>query len=489
MIPDRETAASGIAELRAEIVRLNKVVEALADRAACTSGIPQTDFGVFQATIMLEDQVRSRTDELLLAKDMLGQSERQLRNILEHAPIGMAITDMSMHFILVNQSFCDIVGYSREELVRLTPLAITHPDDYEASKDNLQRLMEGKVDSYHTEKRYLRKDGSAVWVHLTTSLLCNAQGKPLQFIAQIQNITARRRADEQLRLAASVYHASSEAMLVTDVDNRIIATNPAFSALTGYSEDEVLGKNPRMLSSGRQDDIFYQRMWQAVMQAGHWEGEIWNHKKNGEVYAEWLCINLIRDDAGEVTNYVALFSDITEKKKSEEHIWRCANYDTLTELPNRRLFSDRLEQGIRKASRSGEPLALLFIDLDHFKEVNDTLGHQGGDELLIEAARRISACVRDSDNVARLGGDEFTVILFDAAGADRAGRVAKSLLAALDQPFQVTGMTAKISASIGIAMYPSDAPDMEILLKHADHAMYLAKKAGRNRYCYFTVAT
>ena len=471
--------------LRAEVVRLNKMVEALADRAELTSGIAQTDFGVFQATIMLEDQVRSRTSELLLAKDQLGQSERQLRNILEHAPTGMAIGDLDGRFILVNQSFCDIVGYSREELLQLTPVEISHPDDMGASNSNLQRLIAGEVSAYQFEKRYVRKDGGLVWVHLTTSLLCDAQGKPMHLIGQIQDITARRHADEQLRLAAAVYHASSEAMIVTDANNIIVATNPAFSVLTGYSAQEVQGKTPHILSSGQHDAAFYRVMWQTIVQTGHWEGEIWNRKKSGELYVEWLSVNLVTGDDGEVANYVALFSDITEKKKTEELVWRHANYDSLTRLPNRRLFGDRLEQGIRKASRSGEPLALLFIDLDHFKEVNDTLGHPAGDELLVEAAQRISACVRESDTVARLGGDEFTVILFDAAGADRAGRVADSLIAALCQPFQVAGSTVQISASIGIALYPDDAPGIEILLKHADHAMYLAKNSGKNRYCYF----
>jgi diguanylate cyclase (GGDEF)-like protein/PAS domain S-box-containing protein len=480
------TLITEIAELRIEIVRLNKMVEALADRAECTSGAPQTDFGVFQATIMLEDQVRSRTNELMLTKEQLGQSERQLRNILEHAPIGMATIDMSKRFTLVNQSFCDIIGYTKEELVQLTPLDISHPDDLDSSSNNLQRLMEGKVNAYQLEKRYLRKDGSTVWVHLTTSLLCDAEGKPLQFIAQIQDVTARRHTDEQLRLAASAYHSSSEAMIVTDADNRIIATNPAFSALTGYDAEEVLGKNPRILSSGRHDAAFYNDVWQTIMQAGHWEGEIWNRKKNGEIYAEWLSVNLVRDNDGGIANYVALFSDITEKKKSEEQIWRHANYDALTQLPNRRLFIDRLEQSVLKASRSGEPLALLFVDLDRFKEVNDMLGHQGGDELLVEAARRISTCVRESDTVARLGGDEFTVILAGGAGTERAGRVAELLIAALGQPFQVVGSTVQISASIGIALYPDNAPSMDILLKNADHAMYQAKNSGKNRYRYFT---
>jgi diguanylate cyclase (GGDEF)-like protein/PAS domain S-box-containing protein len=471
--------------LSTEIIRLNKIIDALTDRAERTETISQTDFGIFQSTIILEDQVRSRTSELLRVKEQLGQSELKLRNILEHAPIGMAITDITTRFTMVNQAFCDIVGYTKTELLQLTPLDISLSEDKAYSRSMLQQLIDGKVDAYQIEKRYQRKDGSAVWVHLTTSLLCNAQGKPQNFIAQILDITARRRSDEQLRLAATVYHASSEAMMVTDANNFIVATNPAFTALTGYSEREALGKNPRMLSSGLQDKMFYQRMWQAIGQNGHWEGEIWNRKINGEVYVEWLSINRIRDDSSEVINYVALFSDVTEKKKAEEQVWRHANFDTLTQLPNRRLFHDRLEQGIRKASRSGESLALFFLDLDRFKEVNDTYGHHAGDQLLIEAARRISACVRESDTVARLGGDEFTLILFDAADKELTDRIAKSLITCLEKPFMITGNTVQISASIGIARYPVDAADKEILLRNADHAMYLAKNSGKNTYCYF----
>ncbi|MBI3705968.1 MAG: PAS domain S-box protein, partial [Rhizobiales bacterium] len=322
-------SAAEIGELRAEVVRLNKMVEALADRAERTSAVPQTDFGVFQATIMLEDQVRSRTSELMLAKEQLGQSERQLRTILEYAPIGMAIADINGRFTLVNQAFCDIVGYSREELLALSPLDISHPDEFAASRVSLERLMAGEVNAYQMEKRYLRKDGGMVWVHLTTSLLRDAQGKPMHLIGQVQDITARRRADEQLRLAAAVYHASSEAMIVTDASNIIVATNPAFTELTGYGEQEVLGKKPQIWSSGRHDGAFYRAMWQAITEHGRWEGEIWNRKKSGEVYVEWLSVNLIRDDAGDVANYVALFSDITERKKSEEQILRHANYDPL----------------------------------------------------------------------------------------------------------------------------------------------------------------
>ena len=222
---------------------------------------------------------------------------------------------------------------------------------------------------------------------------------------------SRQRAEEQLHLASSIYLNSAEAVLVTDASNRIIAINPAFTKITGYTLDELVGKDPALLSSGRHDSAFFQQLWRDLKEKDLWQGEIWNRRKNGELFPEWLTINSIRDDQGDVQQYVALGSDITNKVRSDELIWHQANYDFLTDLPNRYMFQDRLEQELRKAHRQHCLLALLFIDLDRFKDVNDSLGHPVGDLLLMEAARRISVCIRESDTVARMGGDEFTVVL------------------------------------------------------------------------------
>jgi len=212
-----------------------------------------------------------------------------------------------------------------------------------------------------------------------------------------------------------VLQTSSEGMMITDESNEIIAINPAFSRITGYSLEEVKGKNPRMFKSDRHDPAFFQSMWSGITTTGQWQGEIWDKNRKGETQAKWLTINTIRNKDGSIHRYMALFSDITEKKKSEELIWRQANFDTLTGLPNRDMFRDRLRQEVKKSIRAELPLALLLVDLDQFKEVNDTLGHAVGDMLLIEAARRISACVRESDTVARLGGDEFTIVISEIA--------------------------------------------------------------------------
>jgi diguanylate cyclase (GGDEF)-like protein/PAS domain S-box-containing protein len=314
----------------------------------------------------------------------------------------------------------------------------------------------------------------------------------IQFIEQTASLASiaieRSRNIDEIRLAAMVYQHSSEAMAVTDAENRIIAINPAFTRLTGYELSEVAGQTPRMLNSGHHDAHFFKEMWASILASGCWQGEIWNRHKSGEVFVETLSINTIFDEDGAVYRRVSLFYDITEKKRSEELIWRQANFDSHTGLPNRRMFYDRLEQMLKLAHRTGLPVALMFIDLDHFKEVNDTLGHDMGDVLLHEAARRLSSCVRESDTVARMGGDEFTVILGEIADTERVSRIAQTILDRLAEPFLLGEETVYVSASIGITLYPDDADDADLLVKNADRAMYAAKRHGRNRYGYFTAA-
>ena len=292
---------------------------------------------------------------------------------------------------------------------------------------------------------------------------------------------------DDLQLAATIFDASSEAMVITDAENRIITVNPAFTATTGYTINEVVGQNPRVLKSGKHRNDFYQDMWSSLNTMGHWSGEVWNLRKNGDLYAEWLSINIIFNDDGSKRMHVAIFSDITEKKQADELIWKQANYDHLTGLPNRRLFRDRLEQSLKMSHRTSEPMALLFIDLDHFKEVNDAMGHDVGDQLLIEAAKRISQCVRDVDTVARMGGDEFTVILSQILGAQYAGKIANQIILGLSQPYVINDTVLNVSASVGISLYPTDGTTSEQVLKSADKAMYAAKNGGRGRYIYSAI--
>ncbi len=293
--------------------------------------------------------------------------------------------------------------------------------------------------------------------------------------------------EQSMKLATAIYQSNADAIVVTDKDNLITDVNPAFTRITGYAREEVIGKNPRLMQSGRHDVQFYRAMWHAIMNVGHWHGEIWDKRKNGELYAKEVNILALRREDGSVYCHVAQFSDITEKKHKDELIHWQANYDPLTNLPNRRLFNDRLGQAIKLAHRTSLPLALFFIDLDYFKEINDKLGHANGDALLMEVARRISSCVREADTVARLGGDEFTVILPEFGDVSQTRRIAEQIVEKMSEPFYFVSIEEgqHISASIGIALYPDDAQDLNSLLKCADKAMYAAKAAGRNRFIYY----
>ena len=288
---------------------------------------------------------------------------------------------------------------------------------------------------------------------------------------------------EALRLAELVYNTSTDGMLVTDGANRIIAINPAFTKLTGYEFSDVEGRNPSMLRSGRQDDAFYPAMWNTLELTGQWRGELWNRRRNGEVYPEWLTIHRVDDDEGRPHRYVALFSDITERKRMEEQTWRHANFDPLTQLPNRRLFFELLNHEITKMKRENGSLAVLFLDLDRFKEINDGFGHDVGDSVLIEAARRVKGALRASDTVARLGGDEFTIILSDPKSPAAVEQVVRKIRESLAQPFALSDSNeGYVTGSVGIALYPNDATSPDMLIRRADHAMYLAKAAGRNGF-------
>lgn len=296
-----------------------------------------------------------------------------------------------------------------------------------------------------------------------------------------------KRSEVQLKLAAKVFEQSTEGFLITDAQSNIIRVNQAFTAITGYSEAEILGKNPRLLGSGRQSQDFYRTMWQQINSVGYWQGEIWNRRKNGQEYPEFLSISAVHNDLGQVTEYVAVFSDITEQKASEDQLTFNAMHDPLTALPNRVLLFHSLEHAIEMAHREGKQLALLMLDLDGFKHVNDSFGHLLGDQLLQQVAERLASRLRGVDMVARLGGDEFTVLLEDLAHEDDAARVAEAIIEDLSEPWQLPDVgEVRIGVSIGISLYPQHGDNPEILLQQADTALYHSKAAGRNRFSYFS---
>ncbi|AOY90135.1 diguanylate cyclase [Marinobacter salinus] len=292
-----------------------------------------------------------------------------------------------------------------------------------------------------------------------------------------------------LQLAERVIESSFEGIMVTDHNVTIEFVNPAFTYLTGYTSEEVIGKTPEILSSGRHDSDFYQRMWQSLVNHGYWRGEIWNRRKTGELYLELLTITAIKDDENNTTHYAGLFTDITQNKKNEEQIRQLAYYDALTGIPNRRLLEDRLEHAIRHAHRKTLLLAVMFMDLDHFKQVNDTLGHATGDELLLQFTARVQECLREDDTLARLGGDEFIILLPEMESPDDVLRIADRLIAISREPYRIGGESIQIGSSIGISLYPEDGATADTLLQAADAAMYRAKRDGRNLFRLFNQET
>ena len=422
-------------------------------------------------------------------EDELRRNNYLITNLTSHVP-GLIYqyrldADGQGSFPFVSEAVKDMYGLTPQEVYD-DPHALfsfAHPDDLDDLNKSIMESARTLQDWRHEYRVSLPKLGLR-WL-MGHSIPEKQEDGSIIWYGFITDVTDRKISEEGLQLAAMVYECSTEGIVVTNVDNTIIAINPAFEKTTGYSSNEVIGQNPRILKSGRHEQDFYEAMWELLRNTGHWQGELWNKRKDDSFYMAWLTISTIYNDDKSVRYYVALSSDITERKESEKLIWQQANFDALTGLPNRNMFREHLVQDIRKSHRSGLPMALLLLDLDHFKDVNDTLGHDMGDIMLQEAARRLRSCVRDSDIVARIGGDEFTVILGDVHDHGMVDRVAQNILQKMSDPFELKGELVHISASAGITFYPDDATEIEDLLKNADQAMYAAKKHGRNRSHYF----
>ncbi|MFW9595454.1 MAG: putative bifunctional diguanylate cyclase/phosphodiesterase [Macromonas sp.] len=324
------------------------------------------------------------------------------------------------------------------------------------------------------------------WFELSGTLKA---GNPLDPVSHVillaRDITTRKRAEEQLKLASHFFEGSSEGFVITDAHQRIIKVNRTFTQITGYSVEEMLGKSPAALSSGRHSRSFYRQMWQQINAVGQWQGEVWNRRKNGEVYPEWLSITRVPDAQGQTAYYLAIFSDTSQRKEQEARIRYLAYYDPLTGLANRSLLKDRAQHDLAQCKRHQTPLSLLFIDLDHFKQINDSLGHQVGDQLLKQVGERLGQQVREQDTVARMGGDEFVTVLPET-NDEGAALVARNFLERLSQPYQVGPHELTVTPSIGIALYPNDGTDFDTLYRCADIAMYRAKQNGRSSFSFFT---
>jgi diguanylate cyclase (GGDEF)-like protein/PAS domain S-box-containing protein len=386
--------------------------------------------------------------------------------------------------VSANRRCEELFGYSNGELAGgSTSLVFRSESEFAmAGVDQYAILAEG---NYVTEERqYRRCDGSIFWC-LVSGYALDPQRPNEGSIWVFADVTERKQAEEKLRLSATVLEHIADGVMVIDGTGRIVAINPAFTQITGYTEIEALGQDSSLTRSSRHDTSFYQRLWEDLADSGFWRGEIWNMRKNGELYLECLTVSAVRDNHDLISHYVAVFSDITKVKESQDKLDHMAHHDPLTELPNRLLFHDRLQHALPRAARSAEQLAILFIDLDRFKNVNDTLGHHVGDELLKQVAIALAGQLREGDTLARLGGDEFIVLLENVEGHCGAGHVAEKLVAMFEQPFMVSDYELFVTGSVGISMFPNDATDLNMLIRNADVAMYQAKARGRNGYQFY----
>ncbi|MDP1614049.1 MAG: PAS domain S-box protein [Sulfuritalea sp.] len=421
---------------------------------------------------------------IVAAQRAVAESERELRGILDDLQDTYYRTDASGIIVRASRSVEQLLGYTVDEVLgrKLADLYCSQADREEflgRMKANGGRIVGG-------ESRLRHKDGHELWVLTTAHFILDADGQVVGVEGTTRDNTRQRRAEEELRLAAKVFESSGEAIMIADAKGDILSVNQAFSRVTGYAAAEVLGRDARMLASGKHDAEFFRGMWQSLLDTGYWQDEIWNRRRNGEIYPEWLGISSVRDEQGAITHFVGIFSDISERKAAEAKIAFLAHHDPLTGLPNRLLLKDRMEQAMVHGERAGRKVALLFVDLDRFKAVNDSFGHPVGDVLLRDAAQRLLGCVRESDTISRHGGDEFLVVLTDLQSSEVPAQIAEKIMIVLGEPFHIDAHEATISASVGIAVYPEDGAGFDQLLKKADTAMYHAKAAGRNAFRFYT---
>ncbi len=452
------------------------------------SGLSEANRRLNRLVDELEQKVLERTSDIMNARQALETSEERLRLALDASSEGIWDWDLESGLAYLSPHFYQMSGYDPQGV---TPdfdffKSIVHPEDLASFVSSIRDHLEGRTSSSDVEYRMITRSGAILWVREKGKVIDrDAHGKPLRMVGTIVDISSLKEKEAALRLAGQVYSSSSEAIFVANSENSIIAVNPAFSEITGYPEPEAIGKDFSFLSERLLDESTHLEILRSLKESGRWHGEILQRRRKGEVFPVQLTIDTVSRDDGSVYRRIGLFMDITERRKSEEIIWRQANFDVLTGLPNRRMFLERLDQEIRKANRAKERIALLFVDLDRFKDVNDSLGHHFGDLLLIEAARRLESCVRETDSVARLGGDEFTVILTGIRSRMDVDRSAAEIVDRLAAPYRLGNEQLIISASVGITLFPDDESSFEQLLKFADQAMYASKEKGRNRYSYY----
>jgi diguanylate cyclase (GGDEF)-like protein/PAS domain S-box-containing protein len=423
----------------------------------------------------------------------LRESRQLLDSIVEHIPVMVFVKRASdLRIELLNRTWRRLTGYSNQDFLGKCDYDLWSKEQADKFTADDRKVLASHEVMEIPEESLTRANGEAVYLKSWKVALRDEADEPTHLLGISIDITERKRAEESLRIAATAFE-THEAIMITDASGSIIRVNQAFQVMTGYSAEEVMGKNPRILSSGRQDKEFYADMWQQLKENGTWSGEIWDKRKSGQIYPKWQTITSVKNDAGKITEYVAVSSDITSRKQAEEEIRTLAFYDSLTGFPNRRLLMDRLRSALSVSARSHLYGAVLFLDMDKFKTLNDTLGHDYGDLLLIEVSVRTQSCVREMDSVARLGGDEFVVLIEELdehaeVASQKAALIAEKIRAALTAPYHLKGSEYHSSPSIGVSLYLGNTNSADELLKYADMAMYQAKDSGRNAVCFFDPA-
>jgi diguanylate cyclase (GGDEF)-like protein/PAS domain S-box-containing protein len=471
---------------------IHRALTPLTKAAAELDGIAQGKAVLHPLTVQHQDEVGLLVDSFNRLQALLAEESRALQ---ENRALLLEAQKMALvgHLIFDSHSGQWRSSETLDRMLGITPdyprdtaslLALCHPEDRSVLEECLQQDPDCQHVSFNSEFRIRRADnGEERWLH---GLARQEGSNTGQLFCVLQDITARKHNEEAQGLAASVFSNTREGIIITDATSSILDVNRAFTQITGYERAEVLKQNPRMLKSGIQSAGFYAEMWKTLEEQGHWSGEIWNRRKNGEVFAELMNISVVHDKAGKTRHYVGIFSDITPMKAHQHKLERMAHFDPLTGIPNRALLADRLNQAISLTQRTQTLMAICYLDLDGFKPVNDQFGHKAGDALLIEMARRMGDCIRAGDTVARIGGDEFVILLLGLSGRSECEAALDRLLDEIARPMPFDDINLCVSASIGVTLFPEDKAETEILLRHADRAMYQAKQRGKSQFCIFS---
>ncbi|MFB6466056.1 EAL domain-containing protein [Cytobacillus sp. Hz8] len=415
--------------------------------------------------------------------DLMDTNPSLSNMIIEHLQEGILILNIHLHILSLNSWAQKVTQYSKEEIVDIE-LSQLFLDKFQYKKMLQELKSQGK---WVGEVWKRRKNGEIYPEWMNIQAVKSSENTISHYCVVFRDMSKQKSARNELILAEKALENTSEGVLITDLSGRIISVNPAFEIVTGYSEAEVFRKNPSILQSGIHDECFYQNMWEDIINFGNWKGEIWNKRKDGEIYPEWINISSIKDENGKVTNFVAVFSDITDRKLAEEQLIQLAHMDTLTGVANRHSLNERLQSILNTAHRHKQQLALLFLDLDRFKYINDTFGHNYGDMLLKHVSVRIKSLLKNKDIIARLGGDEFVIVLPNIKHPKEAKKTAQQIIDSLAHSFLIENQEIYVSTSIGISLYPYDGMTKEDLVRNADKAMYKAKSMGRNKFEFYHV--